>query len=173
MFLDRRNICNYKIRTHLKEDESNQKKGFIHVHFISQNHVERDEKKKLYELFTSYVVLHKNDDIDEIVQGVRNLLSDLVEEEISIYKELGDYYQFVSYKQGKMDYCSFSIRSIYDTVSVMDSERGIQIQYKKGEQHLESDKDVMDIQNALSLFIEKIRKLRELELKEEKQYIRS
>ena len=147
--------------------EYTKRKSKLEVTYASSSTISNENYIELKKQFRDYLSTEISEDLVEVTSNLKELFKDFDEKELVISIEGEKTYQIVEYREGKMEYSNFSIKDWDDFVSVIDSNRSININYKKYRKRLSDEDTISGISNEINNMMNKVLDLRNLEKKEE------
>lgn len=149
--------------------EIKKENSVVEVLYVSDDEISHDNYKIVHKDFCDYLNSDKTNDVISIVTHIKDMLKDFDEKKLIVEINAKGNYQYVSYENGIMDYCHLSKKVFDDIVSVANTPKGVNINYKKYEKHIQDEESIKSINNEINELMIKICKLRKLEKNKENE----
>lgn len=166
---------NTKLKLYYDEEHKSKKNNSsvrIFVDYFSHTEIDLETATRIRNSFKSYMSKFNCDtkDIIDIISKVRDLTEDLDEHKLEVRIEKENYREFASYERGRSETCGVWKKDWDDYIGVIDTYRGIDVQYKVDRFHVCNASNVKTISDTLFEYYEKVMKLNNMTKEKPKVY---
>ena len=166
---------NTKLKLYYDEEHKSKKNNSsvrIFVDYFSHTEIDLETASRIRNSFKSYMSKFNCDrkDIIDIISKVRDLTENLDEYKLEVRIEKENYREFASYERGRSETCGVFEKNWDDYIGVIDTYRGIDVQYKVDRFHVYNASNVKTISDTLFKYYEKVIKLNNMTKEKQKVY---